>query len=593
MYIGRKKISVKKDNREENEVEIETKYMTPEILMIDCDEKECRKLKEKGFNVQEGSFGKIYPIKDKSGGKKVILNSQIDNIIERDVVVIDMKQRKTSEIYELVDVYGMEEGKYITTHKGQEEFNPINISSKFYEEDFKKLREKDSIIIIFSDWVVDERYNLTTIKSTYHDCITEKISNYSFLPFTILPSRSSFKTEKYSVVATGILKSIFKNFKGEIHSNCTFDIGYYEEKDTIRLLENIYGDLIGYIQIYQKQSGIKNTFIVLPQCENISLIIENILVEVLPELYPEMFECLVKDSWLNKEEYLLPEVKNIINEKVELENEYIQRLNDIDQRIKIKQEENKFMYDIISSSGTGEKLVESIIKCLEYVGYENVEDWDKIRSDDEKEEDLHIYKNEKDYFVAEVKGVNGPPIEDDCNVIVKYKSRNSSKLGIPFIHGAVFVNYHKNVEPNQREELGFTKKEIKDAIRDGYTLIGTYQLFKAIRLIQEEIITKESVRKSLETPGIFNAIPNSFESVGKIENILDRINVICVPIECDKLQENDELLIVEGNNYYKTKIVSMMVNENIVKEAKKDEKVGIKIDKVVPKIKSSHIYLIK
>lgn len=335
------------------------------------------------------------------------------------------------------------------------------------------------------------------------------------------------------------------------------------------------------------------TLIVLPQFENMSLIIENILTEVLPFFYPEIFKDFVKDTWMDKEEYILPEIKNIIKEKENIEKEYKTKLDEINQRIKDKQEETKYLYNIISSTGTGDKLVESIIKCLEYLEYTKVDDWDKVREDDEKEEDIHIYKNEKEYFIAEVKGINGPAIEDDCNVIVKYKSRNCSKLKIPSIHGVVFVNYHKNVEPNQREELGFTSKEIKDAIRDEYTLVGTYELFKAIRLCQENIISKESIRKSLETPGIFKAIPTSFEQIGKIENILDKSKVICIPLECDKIRVNDELLIIEDNNYYKTKIVSMMVNEIGVEESKKGDKVGIKIDKNIPKVKSAQIYLIK
>lgn len=141
--------------------------------------------------------------------------------------------------------------------------------------------------------------------------------------------------------------------------------------------------------------------------------------------------------------------------------------------------------------------------------------------------------------------------------------------------------------------MGFTSKEIKDAIRDEYTLVGTYELFKAIRLCQENIISKESIRKSLETPGIFKAIPTSFEQIGKIENILDKINVICIPLECEKIRVNDELLIIEDNKYYQTKIVSMMVNEIGVEESKKGDKVGIKIDKDIPKVKSAKIYLIK
>ncbi len=591
MIIGRKKIEITDSNNDNEENKVI--YKNPEILMIDCDENECEKLKEKGFNIELGTFGKKYKIIDQYGNKKVVLNNDIDNIIEKDVVVIDMKQKETHEFYELVDLSNLEDGTYITTYKNQKEFNPINVSSTFYKEDFSKLKGKDSIIIIFADREINEKYNITTYKNRYIDCSEKIISNYDFLPYNINPDDSNFQTKKYKDVAEGIFKDIFKHYKGKIFSRCTFRINNYENRNTAKLLENIYGDLIGYFQMFEREDKTKNTLIVLPQCENMSVIIENILTEILPFFYPEIFKNFVKDTWMDKEEYMLPEIKNIIKEKENIEKEYKTKLDEINQRIKDKQEETKYLYNIISSTGTGDKLVENIIKCLEYLEYTKVDDWDKVREDDEKEEDIHIYKNKKEYFIAEVKGINGPAIEDDCNVIVKYKSRNCSKLKIPSIHGVVFVNYHKNVEPNQREELGFTSKEIKDAIRDEYTLVGTYELFKAIRLCQENIISKESIRKSLEAPGIFKAIPTSFEQIGKIEKILDKINVICIPLECEKISVNDELLIIEDNNYYKTKIVSMMVNEIGVEESKKGDKVGIKIDKDIPKVKSAQIYLVK
>ncbi|MFR8115978.1 MAG: hypothetical protein ACLVAK_03075 [Clostridia bacterium] len=590
MFIGRNKIEIinKKDN-----IKCEVTYKKPEILMLDCDKEESDRLKEKGFNIELGTFGKRYKITDQYGNKKVALNNKTGNIIEKDIVIIDMKQRDTNEEYNLENLENLEDGTYITTHERQKEFNPINISSKLCVEEFRKLRNKDSIVIIFADGEVKESYNITTWKNRHYSIQYATISNYDFLPFNINPSESHFETQKFNIVAEGIFKDIFKNYKGKIYSRCTFYINNYENKNTEKLLENIYGDLIGYFQLFEDKNGIRNTLIVLPQCENKSLIIENILMEILPLFYPEMLKDFVKDTWMDKEEYMLPDIKNIIVEREKIAEEYEKKLKNIEEKIELKKEGNKFLYDIISSSGTGDKLVESIIKCLRYIGYEKIEDWDKIRKDNDKEEDLHIYKNEKEYFIAEVKGINGPAIEDDCNVIVKYKSRNCSKLNVSTIHGIVFMNYHKNVEPNQREELGFTNKEIKDAIRDKYTLVGTYQLFKAIRLYQEKIISSESIRKSLETPGIFRAIPETFEEIGKIEDILDRINVICVPIKCNKLKVNDELLIIEGNNYYRTKILSIMVNENSIKEAKKGDETGIKIDKDVPKIKSAQIYLIK
>lgn len=78
-----------------------------------------------------------------------------------------------------------------------------------------------------------------------------------------------------------------------------------------------------------------------------------------------------------------------------------------------------------------------------------------------------------------------------------------------------------------------------------------------------------------------------------MEDILTNINVICVPLECDKIKINDELLIIEDNNYYKAKILSLMVNDIEVEESESGDRVGIKIDKSVPKVKSVQLYLIR
>ena len=55
----------------------------------------------------------------------------------------------------------------------------------------------------------------------------------------------------------------------------------------------------------------------------------------------------------------------------------------------------------------------------------------------------------------------------------------------------VKVGEYKGLEYKNPDKIKVSDKEIKDAIRDKYTLVGTYQLFKAIRLYQEKIISSE------------------------------------------------------------------------------------------------------
>ena len=579
--------NMKKNNN--NEIE----YESPEILMIDFENSVVDNLKKDGFNIETGTFGKKYKILENNVRKVCITNENIPNIIEKDVIIIDMKQHETEEVYKLNNVYDViDDGVYVISKEGQKIFNPINIAAYMYKEMFIKLKNKNCIFIIFANAEINQKYNIMTQEDDFQRYDTDDISNYDFLPFDIGITENYIDTKKYSIVAEGIFNEIFKNYKGNICATCTFDINSAYKNNTARLLENIYGNLIGYIQLFE-DNNVNNMLIVLPQCTNKDLLLKNIFENVLPYFYPEMFKDFVKDTWINKEEYLLPEIKEILDEKNRIQEEYQIKIEEIEKKLDEEKEKNQFLYNIISSSGTGKKLVDNVIKCLEFLGYPKVEDYDDVREDGDKEEDLHIYLNEKDYMIAEVKGVNGPAIEDDCNVIVKYKSRNCAKIGVSSIHGMVFVNYHKNVEPNKREELGFTPKEIKDAKRDGYTLVGTYELFKALKLCKENIINKKTIRKSLETPGLFKSIPEEFENIGKIDNLLSDLNVICLPLGCDEININDELLIIDGTRCYKTKIESMMVDSKNVKNVKKGDRVGIKIKEKIPQFKSSQIYLIK
>ena len=92
---------------------------------------------------------------------------------------------------------------------------------------------------------------------------------------------------------------------------------------------------------------------------------------------------------------------------------------------------------------------------------------------------------------------------------------------------------------------------------------------------------------------MFKCIPEEFEVVGKIDNLLKGLNVICVPLDCKELKLQDKLLIMDGMRYYQTKIESMMCEDKFIEIAKRGDKVGIKIKENIPQLKSAQIYLIK
>ena len=68
--------------------------------------------------------------------------------------------------------------------------------------------------------------------------------------------------------------------------------------------------------------------------------------------------------------------------------------------------------------------------------------------------------------------------------------------------------------------------------------------------------------------------------------------MICLTLDNEEVNIKDELLVIDNNNYYKTRILSLMNNNIEISKAERGMQVGIRVDKI-PNKKSATIYLIK
>ena len=68
--------------------------------------------------------------------------------------------------------------------------------------------------------------------------------------------------------------------------------------------------------------------------------------------------------------------------------------------------------------------------------------------------------------------------------------------------------------------------------------------------------------------------------------------MICLTLDNEEVNIKDELLVIDNNNYYKTRILSLMNNNIEISKAEKGMQVGIRVDEI-PNKKSATIYLIK
>lgn len=559
----------------------EVKFNNPKILLVDLDNTINEELVAKGFNVQSGTFGSPYITKS---GQRCQLNGHLPYLSEKDLVIVKQETKKIRlEDYMLSEEnYELREANktILVTPRGQNYFDgrPLFSFGNYYN--FERIIEKGKIIVVFADESYMEQYTKMELRNgDYYDEKQMNVSSYQWVPTRISINNGSgreFTINKKSGIKE-MAEAIIKGCENEISYKCTFNI--INDNDTVVLLENNFEEAIGYIQ----KNG-EGFLIVLPSFKDYLKPIQNLIHEVLPQLKPNLFPDFVKNIWVDDDEYVFPEVKKLKLEKEILLKEYDSKFKEIEEKINKSKENNKFLTNIIISEGHSEFLVKNIQETLEYIGYKDVIDVDNIVTGN-KQEDLRILDNKR-FTSIEIKGHKGMATEDDTQAILKYISRNMRAEGRTDIHGILIVNHQRMLPPLERNTTGFSSQQIEDAHRDMYTLVTTWELYQAVRLLQENIITFEDIDKSLHTPGLFNAIPLTYKFLGDIQKIYSKNkenNIACFYLVADAIRKGDKLLIKDGNNYFEEIVGEMQIESRNVEYAEKGAKLAIVISKIISK----------
>lgn len=560
------------------------KYEIPKILLVDVDTFTKNRLCDDGFNIDYGTLGKKYK---EERYEECGFNYNLPYITEKDIVIINMKEDGSYGVNPLKSEPNNGDHEGFIMPDGSNIFNPRCFSGLFYHKEFEKILNNGSIVIIFADKKYIEVYHPVDYNSGI--CVYKnklKVSNYDWIPHAHLNPVNcvSGKEIYFNKETENVVKPIFSDCENDITYHCTFNV--VDKQNEFVICKNNLNEPIAFLRKY----GLEDTLgyiIVLPQFKDLYKPIKNLINEFLPLLKPEFFPDFVKNSWVDSEEYILPDVKTLTIKKENIIKEYEQKLKELDEDIINKKSEYKFLNGLLTSDGYDDFLVDNVMKTLNYIGYKDVVNVDDL-VEGNRQEDLRILDNGQ-FTVVEIKGHNGNPTEDDCQALVKYISRNMKSENRVDIHGILIVNHHKLKAPLGRPYPAFTEQQISDAIRDDYTLVSTWELYKSVRLLQKELITFDDIDTGLHTKGLFNSLPAPWQFIGKIQHQFNNHKIACFYLEADKINIGDELIIENGNDYFKITIDEMMVNDKPVSTAKKGDKLSINIK--TPILKHSNIYV--
>ncbi|MFS4447311.1 hypothetical protein [Maribacter sp. 2307UL18-2] len=580
MGLFRNKTEDLTDQKEDEKVELINR---PRIGCIDIEPNVIWSLERSGFNLKRGSLGTKISVENTGlrDSHRIKLKSELPpGINEQDICIIDL-DRHRSRPYDKSDRINKNYTGNIDTLLlscyPETLFDPRPILSSKLRDELVRIRNRVFLLIVFSTSKYEVEYVPVSIsENSYerHPLLHHNI--YSFWPN--VPCDVPEEGQEVSVCdVDNSLRVFLKKYSEKFKYNQTFyhpTIHSYEgrhEQENFRpLLKNINGKIVSYFE-----SNEFSNLMIFPQVENKGEFIKEFLTDVAPSLFPEIFPYATKSEWKQEKEYWLPNYSNLQKERNSIEEAFKESIRKNDADINANYKKYSFLHDIITE--TGDNLVKAIIDFLEWLGFDEVIDYDKVKDPTERlEEDLQVPIADG-LIVIECKGIGGTSTDSDCSQISKIKFRRCEERKAFDVFALYIVNHQLHLPPLKRKNPPFSKDQIKHAINEKRGLLSTWQLFQLYDQIEAGIISKEEAQNDLMGYGLIDFRPKNIVLLDTPMKVLKGGKVCIVNIDDCPIMLGDEILVEKNEKFAKAKIVDIRENGKPLKEAKSGE-FGIMLD---------------
>jgi hypothetical protein len=234
------------------------------------------------------------------------------------------------------------------------------------------------------------------------------------------------------------------------------------------------------------------------------MILQEILSEIAPNLvYDETF------AWIMRPEYLMPSLAEIRVESTRIDEDYTRHKAEIDRRYEEEWKRTQEPWNRLLTT-SGDHLKGAVASALTAFGFQtvDVDDYWKRQGVERKDEDLWAavgfepVPKTKGTRLVEVKGsAKRTPSDDDYyGALIKYLNRAKTEFSNPDLWGLLIVN-HQYLRPADGRREAFDQRIVDDSVRDGVTLVTTYDLFQMAQRLLSGKMAETEIQKLLMTPG--------------------------------------------------------------------------------------------
>ncbi len=556
------------------------------VLGINLSDDVYKFLEDEGMDVFHGGYGPKVDACGKFETKSYLtISNRInlpENLHEYDVIIEDMHHSQVEEYLSqnnksiaLLNNDSNDSIVSLVIHRPQNQYDPVPLGCNYVSEGLRKKRSP-IIKINFQEEIYQASY-----KGMFNDRYLKDIAtltNYQYLEDFC---KENINGDKIKLTEYQLSYDLFEGLTDEMSYVQTYFHPRMPDnnlsKDFIPLLTNDQGDIISYIY-FNNSNG--NVSIMLPQLKDKLKLLKRLFYNFLYKYESEFFPMQTANAWLTKDEYELPDVIKLEQEKKAIKQKAEDDIEAKDNEIKECHDKLAFLYGMLTD--TGDDLVEDVVNYLQWLGFDNVE-----KADDEVDEggllqeDIRVELNANDLLIIEVKGVHGTSTDNECAQIEKNILRRFHEHKYHTVYGLYIVNNEMGKEPLKRTLPPFNSTQIQDAKNSCRGLAYTYQLFNLYFEINNGITTKENARKCLLDFGLVD-FRNNFKSIDVPYSYFKQNTIICLEIQETEIKVGDFFYFEDGRKRLQKVQIKSIEQEGKPLTSVDNGKTGFGLDKAVP-----------
>lgn len=553
-----------------------SRFSKPRILLLDLGDEEDRALREAGFSVEVGSFGRSYEVQAQSAFRPVVLTHHLPSGYgESELVVIDLADNLPIENGP-VGIVPVENKVYWWASCEDGVVDPRLVTMRLIRDRFDRMLQHGGVFVVFGERRWNPPFRNTSYSRNYGFASDKKeyLSNWGFLStFEGLRVNGDNGTEigpsEVKVEAIKPLSRLLQRYLPGCTYTCTYDAAQPgswmrpEKHRWMSLAKNKFGkDVAALIGPDEQEPGL---VVLLPRLDKQHSFLKELVSDVLPDLVPNIFPEHQSVRWQSLPEYQTPRVLGLAAAIDKARQEYEEAVRLLEEEIETERASTEHLTQLLTE--TDAALVTAVKVTLEKLGFDDVQDADSLSTDGVLREDLQVFCDDK-VLLVEIKGIHGSkPKDEDVLAVSKYYAPFMKRTLNVQVSGLSIVNHHRAFAPLDRESNPFRQDVIDASERDEIGLLTSWDLFRLARGTVQNGWLPEHVRPVLFGKGRIEPIPTHYQYVGRVEGFIEKYSVVGIRIETADISVGDRIAFEAPVDFVEQDVDSLQINNAPVRSA--------------------------